>query len=125
MGTHAFTRLRFSKSTLRSTVRSRMTGNFDRGSSRTGCSSLSIKAEHAIRALPFMSMAHEPHTSSKQFDSYVIGVVGLPSRVTGLAAISMREEITFIPGLKESSNSSQRDLSLGEACRRILIRTVF
>ena len=29
-----------------------------------------------------------------------MGVVGLPSRVTGLAAISISEEITFMPGLK-------------------------
>ena len=52
-----------------------------------------------------------------------MGVVGLRSRVTGLAAISMREEMTFMPGLWTSSNSSQRGLSLGEAWRRILKRT--
>ena len=28
-----------------------------------------------------------------------MGVVALPSRVTGLAAISMSEEITFMPGV--------------------------
>src|SRR6266699_2278661 len=52
-----------------------------------------------------------------------MGVVGLPSRVTGLRAISIIEEITFIPGCQASSNSSQRGLSLGEAWRRILKRT--
>jgi len=52
-----------------------------------------------------------------------MGVVGLPSRVTGLRAISIIEEITFIPGCQLSSNSSQRGLSLGEDCRRILKST--
>ncbi len=45
------------------------TGNFEKGSSRMGCSSLSTSAEHAIRAFPLMSMAHDPHTSSRQFES--------------------------------------------------------
>ena len=37
--------------------------------------------------------------------------------------ISMRQEITFMPGCQVSSNSSQCGLSLGEAWRRILKRT--
>src|SRR5579872_543982 len=96
-GTHALTALRFSKITLRSTARSRTIGNFENGSSFTGCSRLSMRAEHAIRARPLISIAHEPQTSSRQLESYVMGVVCLPSRVTGLAAISIKEEITFIP----------------------------
>ena len=40
-------------------------------------------------------------------DQQVRGVVALPSRATGLAAISMSEEITFMPGWWASSNSSQ------------------
>jgi len=43
-------------------------------------------------------MAHDPQTSSRQFESYVIGVVALPSRVTESAAISMSAEITFMFG---------------------------
>ena len=45
----------------------------------------------------------------------MIGVVALPSRVTGLAAISMSEEMTFMPGCQASSNSSQYDLEVGVA----------
>src|ERR1700739_1900110 len=98
MGTQALTALRFSKITLRSVARSRTTGNLENGSSLTGCSRLSIRAEQAIRARPLMSMAQEPQTSSRQLESYVMGVVALPARVTGLAAMSMRQEITFMPG---------------------------
>ena len=53
-----------------------------------------------------------------------MGVVGLPSRVTGLAAISISEEITFMPGLYVSSNSSQCDCVLGLSWRLILMMTV-
>src|SRR6185437_1640884 len=53
-----------------------------------------------------------------------MGVVALPSRVTGFRAISIIEEITFMPGCHASSNSSQRGLSSGEDWRRILKRTV-
>src|SRR5579859_4733380 len=70
-GTQAFTRFRFSKSTLRSTARSRITGKRDKGSRRTGCSNLLISDEHAIAAFPLISMAQEPQTSSRQLDSYV------------------------------------------------------
>ncbi len=52
-----------------------------------------------------------------------MGVVGLPSRVTGLAAISISEEITFMPGCHASSNSSQRDSAAGVAWRLILMMT--
>src|SRR5205823_14046700 len=100
-----------------------MMGNFESGSSRIGCSSLSTSAEQAMRALPLISMAQDPQTSSRQFESYAIGVVGLPSRVTGLRAISIIEEITFIPACQGRSNSSQCGFSLGEPCRRILKRT--
>ena len=68
-GTHAFTLFRFSKSTLRSTARSRTTGNLENGSIVIGCSRLSTSAEHAMRALPLISMAHEPQTSSRQLES--------------------------------------------------------
>jgi len=68
-GTHALTFFRFSKITLRSTARSRTTGNFDNGSSLIGCSRWSMSAEQAILALPLISMAQEPHTSSRQFES--------------------------------------------------------
>src|SRR5258706_13687187 len=69
IGTHALTALRFSKITLRSVARSRMTGNFENDSSRIGCSRLSINAEQAMRARPLISMAHDPQTSSRQFES--------------------------------------------------------
>src|SRR5215472_9473290 len=52
-----------------------------------------------------------------------MGVVALPSRVTGLRAISIIEEITFIPGCQASSNSSHPGLWLGDAWRRILKTT--
>src|ERR1700685_408170 len=52
-----------------------------------------------------------------------MGVVGLPSRVTGLAAISMSEEITFMPGWCASSNSSQYGLVVGVDWRLIFMRT--
>src|SRR5579859_2453681 len=52
MGIQPLTRFRLSNMNCRSTARSRTTGNFENGSSRIGCSSLSTSAEHAIRALP-------------------------------------------------------------------------
>ena len=54
---------------LRSTIRSRTTGNVLIGSSRIGCSSLSISAVHAWRGLPLITIEQAPHTSSRQFDS--------------------------------------------------------
>src|SRR6478752_4188681 len=53
-----------------------------------------------------------------------MGVVGLPARVTGLAAISIMAEITFIPGFQASSNSSQRGRASGLSCRLILRTTL-
>ncbi len=97
-GTQACTFFRFSNNTLRSTDRSLTTGNLENGSSVTGRSSLSMSAEQAMRALPLISMAHDPHTSSRQFESYVTGVLCLPSLVTGFAAMSISDEVTFMPG---------------------------
>ncbi len=62
-------------------------------------------------------MAHEPHTSSKQFDSYTIGAVSFPERVTGFAAMSIRAEMTFMPGRQRTSKSSQHGGESGVACR--------
>src|SRR6266481_2419313 len=53
-----------------------------------------------------------------------MGVVGLPSRVTGLAAISIMAEITFMPDFQVSSNSSQCACASGLAWRLILRTTV-
>src|SRR2546427_1295945 len=92
-GTHAFTRLRFSNSTLRSVARSRTMGNFESGSSRIGCSRFSPHAEQAMPALPLMSMAHDPQTSLRQVDSQVIGGVGFPSPGTGVRAVSIIQEV--------------------------------
>src|SRR6267378_839069 len=108
----------------RSTVKSRTTGNFESGSMRIGSSSWSTSAEHAMRAFPLMTIAHEPHTSSKQLESYDTGVVCLPSRVTGFSAISRRQMITFIDARHGSANSSHRGASFGLACRFILTMTL-
>src|ERR1700739_4615483 len=70
-----------------------------------------------------MTIAHEPHTSSRQLESYDTGVVGLPSRVTGFSAISRKQIITFIDGRHGSANSSHRELSLGLARRFIFTMT--
>src|SRR5258706_12764677 len=53
-----------------------------------------------------------------------MGVVGLPSRVTGLAAMSIMAEITFIPGFHGNSNSSQTACAVGFAWRLIFSKTV-
>src|SRR4051812_21176170 len=53
-----------------------------------------------------------------------MGVVALPSRVTGLVAISIMAEITFMPRFQGSSNSSQRELIDGFSCRLIFRSTV-
>src|SRR5450432_681644 len=124
-GTHAFTAFRFSKITLRSTAKSRTTGNLVSGSTRIGCSSWSTRAEQAMRALLLMTMAHDPHTSSRQFASYVMGEVVTPAVVTGLVAISIRLEITFMPGFQRISKLSHCAGELGSAWRLILKTTVF
>jgi hypothetical protein len=54
----------------------------------------------------------------------VIGVVGLPSAVTGFVAISIIAETTFIPGRHSSSNRSQTAGASGLACRLISKVTV-
>ena len=53
-----------------------------------------------------------------------MGVVGLPSAVTGLVAISIMEEMTFIPGRHSSSNFSQTAGASGPAWRLISNDTV-
>src|SRR6266436_8892718 len=125
MGIQAFTRFRLSNMNCRSTVKSRTSGNFDIGSIRIGCSSLSTSAEHAMRALPLMSIAHDPQISSRQFESYEIGVVFFPSRVIGFSAMSRRQMMTFIEGRHLRENSSQRAGSFGPACRFTLTMTCF
>src|SRR2546421_7671422 len=52
-----------------------------------------------------------------------MGVVFLPSRVTGFSAMSRRQMITFIEGRRLRENSSQRAASFGPACRFILTMT--
>src|SRR6202007_1511061 len=117
MGIQAFTRFRLSNMNWRSTARSRTTGNFDIGSRRMGCSNLSTSAEQAMRALPLISMAQEPQTSSRQLESKETGVVFLPSRVTGFAAMSRKQMMMFSDGRHGSANSSQRAGSFGLAWR--------
>ncbi len=53
-----------------------------------------------------------------------MGVVGLPSAVTGLAAISIMEEMTFMPGRHGSSKRSQTAGASGLAWRLISKVTV-
>src|SRR5215469_945764 len=53
-----------------------------------------------------------------------MAVVGLPSAVTGLAAISIMEEMTFMPGRHSSSNFSHVAGASGLAWRRISNCTV-
>ena len=55
----------------------------------------------------------------------MIGVVGLPSAVTGLAAISIIAEMTFMPGRHSSSNFSHTAGASGLAWRLISNVTVF
>src|SRR5687767_15791704 len=98
MGTHALARFRSLNSRERSTHRSRITGNLLIGSSVIGCSSLSTRAEQLCRVLPLISIVHAPQTSSRQALSHTGEVVGVPSAVTGWAAIHWRTEITFICG---------------------------
>src|SRR6266702_8676416 len=76
-----------------------------------------------MRALPLISMAQEPQISSRQFESYEMGVVFLPSRVTGFSAMSRRQMMTFIEGRHLRENSSQRAASFGPACRFTLTMT--
>src|ERR1700687_118200 len=125
MGIHALTRFKLSNMNCRSTARSRTMGNFDIGSSRIGCSNLSTNAEQAMRALPLMSIAHEPQTVSRQLESYETGVVFLPSRVTGFPAMSRKQMIAFIAGRQVNANSSQYGAPCGLTCRLIFTMTCF
>ena len=75
MGTQASTALRFSKRTLRSTERSRTTGNLESGARRMGspgCSfcSVSTSVEQAMRARPLIDI----HSYRDFFQA--VGVVG-------------------------------------------------
>jgi hypothetical protein len=93
-----------------------MTGNLVSGSSVTTPSPIpSTSAVHDCRGLPFTSMVHEPHTSSRHDDSHVTGVVLTPCLVTGFLRISMRHEITFMLGCHGRENSSQREVLVGES----------
>src|SRR6266568_3556563 len=78
-----------------------------------------------MRALPLISMAQEPQISSRQFESYEMGVVFLPSRVTGFSAMSRRQMMTFMEGRHCRENSSQRAGSFGLAWRFTLTMTCF
>ena len=94
------------------------------GSSVTGWSSLSTRAEHDWRALPLMSMVQAPHTSSRQPLSHTGGVVGVPSDVVAWAAMYCRQAMMFRFGRWGTANSSHRAGSLGPSWRRIRITTV-
>src|ERR1700722_4057190 len=54
-----------------------------------------------------------------------MGVVSIPSAVTGLVAISIMAEMTFMPGRHGSSNRSQTEGASGLAWRLISSVTVF
>ncbi len=105
MGTHAFSLMRLLNILLRSTKRSRTTGNFDIGSRVMTSSSpqsrwmLSTRPEHAWRTLPLMFIVHAPQISSRQLQSQATGVMFfLPEAFAGSAAISCRQEMIFIFG---------------------------
>ena len=83
MSIHALTFFRFSNMRLRLTCKSRTTGNFDIGSREMGCFRLSTSAVQACRTFPLMIIVHEPHTSSRQFESQVTGLTISPFRVVG------------------------------------------
>src|SRR5438270_11092744 len=78
-----------------------------------------------MRALPLMSIAQEPQISSRQFESYVMGVVFFPSRVTGFSAMSRRQMMTFIEGRQLKENPSRRAGSFGPAGRYTSTITFF
>jgi len=70
------------------------------------------QSEAAIRAFPLMSMAHDPHTSSSNSNRSDTRS-RFPARVTGLAAISISDEITFIPGARPIQTLSRNDWKWG------------
>ena len=98
MGIHACTRFRASNMRLRSTIRSRTTGNFASGSSVIGCVSLSTSDVQPIAGRPFTDIAHEPHTSSRQLISQAGAGTRVPSVVTGFVRTSMSAESTLCCG---------------------------
>ena len=114
MGTHALSLTRFLNMRLRSTKRSRTTGNLDMGSSVMTSSwphslwMLSTSAEHAWRTVPLMIMVQAPQISSRQLQSQTTGVMlSLPEAFAGSAAISCSEEMMFMFGLYGIAYSSQ------------------
>src|SRR4029077_7085797 len=78
-----------------------------------------------MRALPLISMAQEPQTSSRQLESKETGVVFLPSRVTGFSAMSRKQIMMFSDARHDSANSSQRAFSFGLAWRLMRRITCF
>ena len=50
-----------------------------------------------------------------------MGVVSWPDALTGLAAISIMAEMTFMPGFQGNSNFSQVASASGSLCRLISI----
>src|SRR6266478_6093157 len=119
MGIQALTRRSASNILPRSTVRSRTSGNFF-----IGCKSLSIRAEHACRTLPLITIVQEPQTSSRQAASQAGGVVLFPSAVTGLRWICISTEITLALGRRSTWNSSHREACPGPSLRSILTITL-
>src|SRR5512135_3448403 len=97
-GIQACTFLKLTNRELRSTTRSRTTGNFVNGSMTTGSFRPSTRVLHACLGMPLMVIAHAPQTSSRQEHSHATGVVFLPSLVTGFFCMSIRAMMTFIPG---------------------------
>src|SRR5450432_105054 len=101
IGTHALIFFRSLKSRLRSTHRSRTSGNLLIGSSvigSPGAPSLSTSAEQDCRTRPLISIVQAPQTSSKQPLSQTGEVVDTPVVVVGLAAMYCRQEMTFMFG---------------------------
>jgi hypothetical protein len=70
-------------------------------------------------------MAQLPQTSSRQLESYEMGVVFLPAQVMGFSAMSRKQMITFIAGRQASANSSQYGAPCGLTCRLIFTMTCF
>jgi hypothetical protein len=123
-GDPGFDALRFSKRTERSTWRSRTSGNFESGSTLDGLLEIvdQRRAGHA-------GFAVDAHRAGAADFLEAIGVVGdgrggRPSAVTGLAAISIMAEMTFMPGRQGSSNRSHTAGASGLAWRLISSCTV-
>ena len=95
IGIHACAFFSASNIFERSTHKSRITGNFDIGSTVTGPSRSVGQREHACRTRPLITIVHEPQTSSRQLASNTTGATRLPCRVTGLRRISISIEMTL------------------------------